>query len=542
MTAVLGRLALCSMVALTLAACDDGGDSSGGCGGDGQCQRGQVCEGGECRIVECTGLQSCPGAGRTCLADLRQCSPKECADVVDGVETVCAAGTSCIEQGPFRGSCFAPGSVSCGGDGDCAPLGGGYLCCDSVCSSNCGDASVITPAGDMGVPAPPGDGGPTPLDAGPVEPDMGAPGGAHLCSPCANDRDCQGLGADARCTPIGANGGFCTSACTPAGGECPRGFGCVNGLNQCLPESFDCGGCLADGCPAGMVCDTRSGDCTPPHPVCGGCGDDGDCAAGLQCAGLGAERYCFEPCPAGGACGEGLACAEGVCKPAAGSCDACLGRCGGATPFCRPDGQCGQCGDGAPCPMGMVCDVAAATCGMATPGGSCNTDIDCQGGERPYCFGGECVACFQSSQCPARTRCDQNWNCVAAPCEGIGCQAGSMCDEQTGRCGPGCASNNDCALPDAMGCNADTGQCYYLDGACDLGGGEAVCAPGSQCNPGLDPNRGQCSCRKVEPENFFATETLIDCQPGLSCFQLAFPQDPAEPPMPVPDGFCIQGI
>ncbi|MCB9537797.1 MAG: hypothetical protein H6704_16210 [Myxococcales bacterium] len=540
MKRVLGPWALCSMVAVLGFACDDD-EGGGGCASDQACGRGMICEDGACKAVACTGLQSCPGTGRTCLVDIRQCSQKECADVVDGVETTCAPGASCIEDGPFRGSCVQPGGVSCGNTGDCLPLGDTYQCCEGLCAENCADSSVITPAEDMGVP-PPGDGGPLPgTDMGPGGPDMGAPpGGGELCSPCAGDGECAGLGDGARCTPIGANGGFCTSACDPAGDDCPRGFGCVQGLNQCLPESFECSGCVVDGCPDGQVCDVASGDCTAPRGVCGGCGDDGDCQAGLQCAQLGGSGYCFAPCAAGGTCADGLSCEEGVCKPAGGVCDPCLGACGGATPFCRPDGSCGQCGEGVPCPMGMVCDVATATCMEPQMGGSCNSDIDCQGADLPYCFGGECVECFQSSQCPARTRCDQNWRCVAAPCEGVACPQGSVCSEQSGRCDPGCQSNNDCALPNEMGCNGETGQCYYLDGRCDLGGGDGVCAPGSQCNPGLDPNYGNCSCRKVDPMDFLSNETIVDCQPGLSCFQLAFPQDPAEPPMPVPDGFCIQ--
>ena len=123
MKRVLGPWALCSMVAVLGFACDDD-EGGGGCASDQACGRGMICEDGACKAVACTGLQSCPGTGRTCLVDIRQCSQKECADVVDGVETTCAPGASCIEDGPFRGSCVQPGGVSCGNTGDCLPLVG----------------------------------------------------------------------------------------------------------------------------------------------------------------------------------------------------------------------------------------------------------------------------------------------------------------------------------------------------------------------------------------------------------------------------------
>ena len=82
-----------------------------------------------------------------------------------------------------------------------------------------------------------------------------------------------------------------------------------------------------------------------------------------------------------------------------------------------------------------------------------------------------------------------------------------------------------------MGCNAETGQCYYLDGTCDPGpGGQGVCAPGGTCtvNP-LTMSPG-CACQKVDPNDFLSNETIIGCQPGFVCFQL---------PM-TPEGLCIE--
>ncbi|MCA9543248.1 MAG: hypothetical protein KC613_02630 [Myxococcales bacterium] len=95
-----------------LAGCDDEDDKGGGCASDSQCERGQVCEEGACAVIQCSGIGSCPGSGRTCLFDLRQCSPKECADAVNGAELACPPERSiCLESGAFRTSCVA--SLAC---------------------------------------------------------------------------------------------------------------------------------------------------------------------------------------------------------------------------------------------------------------------------------------------------------------------------------------------------------------------------------------------------------------------------------------------
>jgi len=67
------------------------------------------------------------------------------------------------------------------------------------------------------------------------------PAGSDLCAPCQTDVDCVPSGPDApaeRCTELGDQGRFCTTACTTSD-DCPEGFSCVGvgfGAVQCVPS------------------------------------------------------------------------------------------------------------------------------------------------------------------------------------------------------------------------------------------------------------------------------------------------------------------
>ena len=197
--------------------------------------------------------------------------------------------------------------------------------------------------------------------------------------------------------------------------------------------------------------------------------------------------------------------------PDSGTCDPCGGACQGDTPYCIADERrCGECGPNLPCSAGLNCDLMSYTCVERAANGTCLSDTDCPDGN--LCFNGECVACFQDTDCPARNVCDLNtFTCQYSACAGVECQRGSSCDSQTGLCTPGCTTNMDCALPEEMGCNTTSGQCYFLDGRCEFGG-DGVCPPGSQCVPSpfaaLDPTAAPaCTC----------VIDLVECHPGLMC-------------------------
>lgn len=522
-------LGLIGVVAAGATGCSE--EEGASCGADNDCERGQICEDAVCTALECVRIGDCPGTGRTCLFDLRMCSAKECATAIDGIELTCSGARSyCIDGGSFGRTCVDPASLSCSGIADCAPLGAAFTCCQGLCTTEC---SAVGPDAllplDMGTPDAQTDMGQV-TDTGPIV-DMDVPATASLCSACRGDGDCAELGAGARCTAIGASGSFCTSACGASGGTCPAGFQCVEGLDQCLPGIFECRGCLATPCGGGEVCDVFTGECKAPQGFCGTCADDDGCTNGLRCGPLGNFQRCFEPCPGGSCNTAGQICQDGFCKPESGMCDACGGACGGATPFCHAQsGQCRQCGAGAPCDGGLTCNLTTNTCTESGPG--CQSDIDCSSPALPICFNGACIQCFDDSQCPPRNACNAAFTCEPAPCAGVECQRGSMCDNNTGRCAPGCNSVNDCVDPLTQGCDASTGQCYYQDGTCNLGGGEAVCAPGSQCVPDFFvslqfPDRGVCTCVSSMPElPFVAPDDIIGCHNRDTCIYVTFPDQP----------------
>lgn len=496
--------------------CNDDEDPGGACADDSSCARGEICMDGACSAQACNRLGDCPGSGRTCLFDLKQCSPKECADAVGGAELTCPAERPiCIEGGSFPKTCVA--DVACNAPADCAGLGAGWSCCGGQCSMDCQPQDMLTPP-DMGPTdmAPPGDGGGV-IDMGQPA-DMGPPVERGLCSPCTDSDQCAAsLGEGARCTALGADGAFCASPCAGPG-DCPVGYRCeANGLNLCLPDNLRCVECLREPCPAGLACDTMTGECVEPRGPCGPCSGDVGCMEGLRCAEVENGRFCLEPC-ADGACAdaENMICQDEVCQPESGRCDPCGGRCEGATPYCiEASGECGECGIGVPCGEGLNCDQATNTC---VEGEGCLGDVDCLNPDTPVCFGGQCVACLQDTDCPPRMACNGEQQCEPDPCRGVECQRGSECDPGTGRCNPGCQAAADCADPMLMDCNVETGQCFLTNGTCDLAGGDAVCAPGSTCTPGLDPNVGVCDCALSDPMNPMSPPRIA-CHTGQMCTQ-----------------------
>lgn len=494
------------LFSLFIYACDDSNEAS--CSSDQDCSRGQVCEAEACTEISCQSIGECPGTGRTCLPDKNLCSTKECGDQVNGVLLECAEGFTCNTSGPYLYSCVADNAPTmCTSDVDCASAAEGQSCCNGQCAPMCD--TPITPM-DMGM------GGTTP----PVDM-MTTPVTAQLCTPCANDAVCSTLGEGAKCTAIG-EGNFCTSLCTDDS-ECPNGFSCFSTLGQCIPSNFECAACQQTPCEAGQFCNTSSGECGPPQGLCGSCSEDAGCADGRVCRDTGTSANCVQTCAQASDCPNGNSCTDGACIPDSGVCDPCAGTCAGGTPYCVADeGRCAECGPTSPCAQGLRCDLMTYTCTDALPNGMCVVDTDCQGG---VCFSGECVECFQDSDCPARNICDPNTlTCQYSACAGVACQRNSTCDPNTGRCTPGCTSNTDCVLPDVMECNPQTGQCYYKDGTCELGG-DAVCAPGGQCMPNalaaFDPSLpANCTCAKENPTDPLSPDRIA-CHPGQLCTDLS---------------------
>ena len=199
-------------------------------------------------------------------------------------------------------------------------------------------------------------GGTTPMPGGMPAGGMSAAGGmmangAQVCDSCQTDVDCAGLGTGARCTGIGAEGRFCTVACDAETAPCGVGFTCLAMVDQCVPVNFDCSKCPARACADGEVCNAESGLCTQPKTTCQACVGDGECADGLKCATLGADKVCLPACNADTPCAAGSTCAGDVCTPDDGACDACGGSCMAPTPACRNvDATCVACVVDGDCP------------------------------------------------------------------------------------------------------------------------------------------------------------------------------------------------
>ena len=359
------------------------------------------------------------------------------------------------------------------------------------------------------------------LDFGEITSDMqvSTPTEVNLCSPCTNDAFCSQLGDDSRCTAIG-EGSYCTSFCDEES-DCPQGFTCLTTIEQCIPNNFECLACQQTPCSNGEVCNFNTGECGIPAGLCSVCNNNTGCTDGQVCTELEESTVCLQSCANTDNCLNNMTCTDGVCLPDSGVCEPCAGTCNSQRPYCiEEESRCAECGPTVPCGDGFRCDSITYTC-IDIASSMCNLDTDCQGG---YCRNGICVECLQDQDCPARHLCDPNtFTCEYLACAGVECQRGSSCDPSTGRCSPGCSSEMDCSLPDRMACNNETGQCYYLDGTCDLGG-EAVCAPSSQCLPNalatLDPTLPMnCTCAKEDPTNP-ASPDRIACHPGQTCFDL----------------------
>jgi len=412
-----------------------------------------------------------------------------------------------------RGDAGSPADGAAPGDG-AAPVDGaaapdGAAAADGAPAS---DGAVAADAGRADGAAPPD--AAVPDDAGPPPP-------ADLCAPCGDAAECAALGEGAACTPL-LGGSACTSACDPDGG-CPRGYFCV--LGQCVPAGARCDGCATTGCPDGQRCNV-DGFCVDRAARCGTCQADEECQDGLFCRQVGLGRSCVATCANGEACAPGFTCDAGACMPDAGFCDLC-GGCGGDRPVCNViTRECIECGIGSPCPDGRVCDMAGS-CVEPPMGVQCNTGLDCRAEDRPFCVESSCVQCRDQADCAPGTSCADG-ACEEAPCGGFGCQAGSECDPQAGQCrdvdgAPGCAADADCGDPEAMRCNAATGQCYQADQRCDPNGETSVCAPGGLCRPALgDPQHGDCTCARTDPNNFDEPndQHRVPCQPGGVCWQL----------------------
>lgn len=194
-------------------------------------------------------------------------------------------------------------------------------------------------------------------------------------------------------------------------------------------------------------------------------------------------------CEASIECAEGEVCVGGTCRP---------GEC--------VDTVQSQCGPDAPPDVAPFCCKAWQVCNglnecVADPnsviGNQCEVSDDCAGVGQ-FCSGGTCYSpanrdpCTASHQCPASERCDRtvflcvpdNGGCTFADqLPELSCEAGQVCDTETGFC---------LDLGEEQECTTD-GDCRPGQ-QCDSAGRCVQCLSDADCGPGTQCNEGTGSC------------------------------------------------
>jgi hypothetical protein len=314
----------------------------------------------------------------------QMCSAGTCpAAIVDDCGAYGCNGTVCATTKPQGTACAS--TAECATGLSCAD---GY-CCNSTCTGSCQACNV---SGHLGTCTTLGSGS-TPFTGHP---------------PCvASDATCAGYcnGTSASCTYPSTTCG--TSTCS---GQIYQATGTCNNGACAKPNPQTCSSCLAGtGCVA----------CTP---------------TAKQCSSSGVPQVCSSSgtWQNGTACSGCATCSAGACVAGSGSCS--------SPPTCRGLGTCtvvsgvgtcsypiasgGQCSNGNGCITGETCQ-SNGTCGggsskvCSSPchnnggcsGGNCLAgtqkngvqDLSCQsiGAPGNWCNAGNCVECFQDSNCPS---------------------------------------------------------------------------------------------------------------------------------------------
>ncbi|MGF1466758.1 MAG: MopE-related protein [Sandaracinaceae bacterium] len=269
--------------------CDGGACVEDPCGGE--CTSSESCVDGDCVLNSC--LPRC-GPGRICDVDV--CVDDPCASIDCPEGTACQAGGQCVggdAEPPPRFGLATGGACQCSAVGTApasgrTPVGRGFLVALLLggallrrrpvrrrLASRAAAAGVLCAAllGAGGCSVDPfcfdncGDGGPVPVDLGPL-PDFGVcepPGEVEVCD--LRDNDCDGeVDEDFDLDTDPSNCGACNEQCLlpSAFAACEDGE-CV--VDECAVGFIDLNGVAADGCeyecqPSGdEICDGRDNDC-----------------------------------------------------------------------------------------------------------------------------------------------------------------------------------------------------------------------------------------------------------------------------------------
>lgn len=283
-------------------------------------------------------------------------------------------------------------------------------------------------------------------------------GGTDLCK----ENKCD---SDQYCNP---NTGKCMGNCDDV--NCPSGKHCDNATGKCVanpsPPSDICSGV---NCPLGEHCDVMTGKCvsdpSPPSDICLGV----NCPSGEYCD-IMTGKCVSDPSPTPSDICSGVKCKQGyTCNPDTGHCVIFdpNGNCNKVTcsdgMWCNPhDGTCiptsqpiDMCHD-LTCPLDKYCNNITGQC---LPGNDKCANVTCL--EGTYCdsASGNCSKCG-GRLCAPGMYCKPTTGLCVNLCDGVKCETGKSCDEQTGRC----AEPNKCntrTSPCGTGtyCDTTTGDC-----------------------------------------------------------------------------------
>lgn len=378
------------------------------CGSDGDCDDGEVCDGGtcveppceldsdcasglacdtgtgECVVPPCTSDADCLGyevceAG-VCVADADcpTCLPCETEDDCGSAGWVCAGdgsgGGVCTKLCAAFGDC--PGNSACYNVGEVnvclnedadvrGPCPSDYVCiddspvdpCDTItCGADeiCEDGSCVPAGGDDGC-----------VVCDPCDSSADCPGGdcygfeaggGTVCAtPCSSDADCP---PNTACWEFTSGGGGTTSLCLNAdletAGTCPSSFECVEEQDLCADVR----------CEGGATCDPATGLCV------GGTDDVGPADAGMDAApdaagDTGSDATVIGDCPICTPCADDSQCTDGsVCELIGAAGRFCTRDCAGDASVCEGNSACFDVNiDGAPRSFCLNEDAASAgTC------------------------------------------------------------------------------------------------------------------------------------------------------------------------------------
>lgn len=149
----------------------------------------------------------------------------------------------------------------------------------------------------------------------------------------------------------------------------------------------------------------------------------------------------------------------------------------------------------------------------------CTSNSDCTGGKLCNAVTGNCVGCFNDTNCSGSTPvCDLSTaTCVEGCLSNSDCSGATpKCNISTKTCEAGCVSNTDCPIETPI-CKTDDSTCVKCIFNTDCTGISEVCSNGD-CVPGCFSNA---DCSFPTPACDLNTNLCVNCVSSADCFPSA---------------------